>query len=137
MPKIKTTLITGRTINQGTSKEHGKLTLEYQENVAIAELDPTDLKQLGIKENTNIKLTTEHGTTVVKAKKSQRAPHPKITYMPYSIWANTLTEPKTHGTGMPTFKGTPAEIQPAPHQNVPTILQLLKQTHRKKPQCQQ
>lgn len=127
MLKIKVTLLTGRTIDQGTSKEHGKLSNEYRENVAICEMDPDDLKELGVKENSNVKISTKHGSVVVKAKESKRAPHPRIVYMPYGLWANVLVNPRTHGTGMPSFKGIAAEIQPAPTENVPSVLQLLKQ----------
>jgi formylmethanofuran dehydrogenase subunit D len=89
------------------------------------------LKELGVKEDANIKISTKYGTVIVKAKQSKRAPHPKIAYMPYGLWANTITDPKTHGTGMPSFKGITAEIQPAPTENVPTVPQILKQTYRK------
>ena len=133
MQKVKVTLLTGRTIDQGTTKEHGKLTEVYQENVAICEMDPNDLKKLDIKENSNIRISTKHGTIVVKAKKSKRAPHPEIVYMPYGLWANVLIDTQTHGTGMPSFKGIKAEIQSAQNENVPTILQILKETFRKKP----
>jgi len=131
MSKIEVTLITGRTIDQGTSKEHGKLSDEYRENVAICEIDPNDLEELRIKENSNIEVSTKHGSIVVKAKKSRRAPHPKIIYMPFGLWANVIVNPRTHGTGMPSFKGIPAKIQPAPTEKVLSIQQLLKQTFRK------
>ena len=131
MQKVKVTLLTGRTIDQGTTKEHGKLTEVYQENVAICEMDPNDLKKLDIKENTNIRISTKYGTTVVKAKESKRAPHPEIAYMPYGLWANILIDSQTHGTGMPSFKGIKAEIQSAQNENVPTILQILKKTFGK------
>lgn len=131
MPKIKVTLLTGRTIDQGTTKEHGKLSGAYRENVAICELDPDDLETIGARENSNIKISTKHGTIIVKAKQSKRAPHRKIAYMPYGLWANTIADPKTHGTGMPSFKGIMAEIQPAPTESVPTIPQILKQIYRK------
>ena len=131
MPKIQVTLLTGRTIDQGATKEHGKLSDEYRESVATCEIDPNDLKKLGIKENSNVKVSTAYGTAVVKAKQSKRAPHPKIAYMPYGLWVNAVTDPKTHGTGMPSFKGIPAEIQPAPTESILSIPQLLKQTFRK------
>ncbi len=131
MSKIKVTILTGRTIDQGTTKEYGKLSDMYRENVAVCEIDPSDLKELGMKENSNVKISTKHGTVIVKAKESKRAPHPKIAYMPYGLWANVIVNPQTHGTGMPSFKGINAEIQSAPTENVPSISQLLKQTFRK------
>jgi len=132
MAKIKVTLLSGRTINQGTSKEHGKTSQEYYENVAICEIDPEDLKMLGIKTGANIKVSTEHGTVTVKAIESKRGPHPKIIYMPYGPWVNIIVNPTTHGTGMPSYKGIPAEIEPAtPTEQVLSLQELLTQTFRK------
>jgi formylmethanofuran dehydrogenase subunit D len=132
MGKIKVTLISGRTINQGTGKEHGKTSQEYYENVAICEIDPEDLKTLNIKGGTNIKVSTEHGQVTVKAIESKRGPHPKIIYMPYGPWVNAIVNPITHGTGMPSYKGIPAEIEPAaPTEQVLGLQELLKQTFRK------
>lgn len=131
MSRLQVTLLSGRTIDQGTTKERSKLSNEYRESVAICEIDPDDLKELDVKENSNVRVTTKQGSVVVKAKKSKRGPHPKIVYMPYGIWANIIVNPRTHGTGMPSFKGIPAEIQPAPTENVPSVPQLLRQTYRK------
>jgi len=131
MSRLQVTLLSGRTIDQGTTKERSKLSNEYRESVAICEIDPDDLKELGVKENSNVRVTTKQGSVVVKAKKSKRGPHLKIVYMPYGIWANIIVNPRTHGTGMPSFKGIPAEIQPAPTENVPDVPQLLRQTYRK------
>lgn len=136
MSRLQVTLLSGRTIDQGTTKERSKLSNEYRESVAICEIDPDDLKELDVKENSNVRVTTKQGSVVVKAKKSKRGPHPKIVYMPYGIWANIIVNPRTHGTGMPSFKGIPAEIQPAPTENVPSVPQLLRQTYRKEQQCQ-
>jgi formylmethanofuran dehydrogenase subunit D len=130
--KVKVTLLSGRTIHQGTSKEHGKTSQEYYESVAICEIDPEDLKALGIKEGANVKVSTEHGSVVVKAVESKRAPHPKIVYMPYGPWVNIVVNPATHGTGMPSFKGIPAEVEPAaPTDCVLRLQELLKQTFKK------
>ncbi|MCK5563362.1 molybdopterin dinucleotide-binding protein [Candidatus Bathyarchaeota archaeon] len=131
MKKIKVKLLTGRTIDQGTSKEHGKLSSEYQEKVAICEIDPTDLNELALKENPNIKISTEYGSVVVKAIESKRAPHPKVIYMPYGLWANLLMDSHTHGTGMPTFKGITAYMEPAPETPILSLPELLKQTFKK------
>jgi formylmethanofuran dehydrogenase subunit D len=132
MAKIQVTLLSGRTINQGTSKEHGKTSQEYYENVATCEIDPDDLKALDIKNGTNVKVSTQHGTVTVKAIQSRRGPHPKIIYMPYGPWVNTIVNPATHGTGMPSYKGIPAEIEPAaPTERVLSLQELLEQTFRK------
>jgi len=132
MPKLKVSLLTGRTIDQGTGKEMGKLSKEYLESVVICQMDPEDMKFLGIKENNNVKVITDFGSVVMKAVKSARAPHPKVAFIPYGPWANIIMNPKTHGTGMPSFKGIPAEIEPAPEEKVLTLHDLLNQYYKEK-----
>jgi len=132
MPKLKVSLLTGRTIDQGTGKEMGKLSKEYLESVVICQMDPEDMKFLGIKENNNVKVITDFGSVVLKAVKSARAPHPKVAFIPYGPWANIIMNPKTHGTGMPSLKGIPAEIEPAPNEKVLTLHDLLNQYYKEK-----
>ena len=110
----------------------GKLSKEYIESVVICQMDPNDMKFLGVKENTNIKVITDFGSVVLKTVKSARAPHPKVVFIPYGPWANVVMNPKTHGTGMPSFKGIPAEIEPAPEEKVLTLFDLLNQYHKEK-----
>lgn len=112
-PKLKVTLLTGRTIEQGVGKEKGKTSKEYVDSVSICFIDPEDLKKLGIKEKTNVQVSTEHGSVVVKALKSLRGPHSGIIYIPYGPWANVIVDPETHSIGMPSLKGIPAEIEPS------------------------
>lgn len=130
MPKLKVSLITGRTIDQGKGKEMGKLSKEYLKSVVICQIDPNDMKFLGVKENTNVKVTTDFGSVVLKAVKSARAPHPKVVFIPYGPWASLIMNPKTHGTGMPSLKGIPAEIEPAPNEKVLSLQNLLNQFHK-------
>lgn len=130
-PKIKVTLLTGRTIEQGVGKEHGKFSNEYAESVSVCYMDPEDLKRLGIKGKTNALVSTEFGSVVVKALKSLRTPHPGIVFIPYGPWANVVVDPEIHGIGMPSFKGIPAEVEPAPDKPILGLEQLLKQQFRK------
>ena len=130
MPKLKVSLLTGRTIDQGKGKEMGKLSKEYLESVVICQMDPNDMKSLGVKENTNVKVVTNFGSVVLKVVKSARAPHPKVIFIPYGPWASLIMNPKTHGTGMPSLKGIPAEIEPAPNEKVLTLQSLLNQFHK-------
>jgi len=131
MPKVEVTLLTGRTITQGVGKELGKLSEEYLASVAICELDPEDLKLLNARANENVRVTTEFGSIVLKAKESQRAPHPGVAYIPYGLWANTIIGPRTHGTGMPSFKGVPAEIEPAQMEETLGVRELLRNIYGK------
>jgi formylmethanofuran dehydrogenase subunit D len=132
MPKLKVSLLTGRTIDQGKGKEMGKLSKEYLESVIICQIDPKDMKLVGIKENTNVQVTTDFGSVVLRAVKSARAPHPKVVFIPYGPWASLIMNPKTHGTGMPSMKGIPAEIESAPNKKVLSLQDLLAQFHREK-----
>ncbi|MGC8896442.1 MAG: molybdopterin dinucleotide binding domain-containing protein [Candidatus Bathyarchaeia archaeon] len=126
-PKLRVTLLTGRTIEQGVGKERGKASKEYVESVSVCYMDPEDLKKLKVKEKTNVKVSTDYGVVVVKALKSLRAPHPSIIFIPYGPWANVIVNPETHGIGMPSFKGIPAEVEPAPDKPVLSLKEILRE----------
>ena len=130
-PKLKVTLLTGRTIEQGAGKERGKSSKEYVESVSVCFMDPEDIKKLGIKDGVNVQISTAFGSVVVKAKKSLRAPHPGVIFIPYGLWANVVVDPETHGIGMPSFKGVPATVEPAPDKPVLGLEELLKTVFRK------
>ena len=132
MPSLNVLLLTGRTLRQGQGKEHGKFSERYWKSVAICETDPADMKKLGMKENNPVQISTEHGSVVVRAVKSLRAPHPGKIFIPYGPWASLIVNPRTDGTGMPSFKGTPATIEPAGTlDKVMTLQELLKAHYRK------
>lgn len=125
--KLQVTLLTGRTIEQGVGKERGKSSKEYVESVSVCYIDPGDLKKLRIKEKANVLVSTAYGSVVVKALKSLRASHPGIIYIPYGPWANVVVDPETHGVGMPSFKGIPAQIEPALDKPLLNLEELLKE----------
>lgn len=124
---LQVTLLTGRTIEQGVGKEHGKDSKEYVENVSICFVDPEDLSKLGMKEKANILVSTNFGSVVVKAMKSLRGPHPGVVFMPYGPWANVLVDPETHGIGMPSLKGIPASVESAPDRRVLSVEELIRE----------
>ncbi|MEM1538955.1 MAG: molybdopterin dinucleotide binding domain-containing protein [Candidatus Bathyarchaeia archaeon] len=126
MGTLKVTLITGRTISQGITREGRKKLKEYMESVAVCELDPDDLGKLGVKEGDPIRVKTNYGTVVVSAKVSTQAPHPSIAFMPMGPWANEVIGQETDSVGMPSFKGVEAEIEPAPGEKVQDVLALIK-----------
>lgn len=130
-PKLKVTLVTGRTIEQGAGKEHGKFSKKYVESVSTCYMDPEDMKKLAVRDKTNILVSTRYGSVVVKAAKSLRAPHPGIIYIPYGPWVNVLVDPETNSIGMPTLKGVPAEVEPAPDKPILSLEELLKQQFRR------
>ena len=129
--KLRVTLVTGRTIEQGVGKERGKASKEYEESVSVCYVDPADMKKLGIKDGTSVLVSTDYGSVVVKASKSLRAPHPGIIYIPYGPWANAVTSPETHGIGMPSFKGIPADVEVALDKPFLHMGELLRQEYGK------
>jgi formylmethanofuran dehydrogenase subunit D len=105
-------LITGRTINQGCGKEHGKFSGEYLANVAVCEMNPEDMRRLNVKDGMNVRVTTEAGSVIVKAKKSRRIKTPGVIFIPYGPWANAVLKSESEGTGMPLLKGLKANVEP-------------------------
>jgi formylmethanofuran dehydrogenase subunit D len=131
--KLHVTLVTGRTIEQGVAKEQSKLSQDYLESAAVCYLDPSDLKELGIKEKTSVKISTEHGAVIVKALRSIRTPHPRVVFVPYGPWANAVVDVETSSLGMPSLKGINASVEPAADKSVLSLAELLRQQFGKEP----
>jgi formylmethanofuran dehydrogenase subunit D len=111
--KITINLISGRTIQQGVAIEGGKEKPYYRDAAGIIELDPADLKALGVWKNTNVRVTSPYGSVIVKVTETSQGPHPGVAFMPMGPWANSVIDPNTYSTGMPTFKGTPVTLEVA------------------------
>ena len=124
--KLRVTLLTGRTIEQGVGKEQGKSSPAYFEACSMVYMDREDMKKLGVKNNTNVLVTTPHGSVVLKAVKYPRGPMPGLIYIPYGPWANAICSDATTSIGMPSFKGTPAEVEAAPDKPLLSMAELLK-----------
>lgn len=118
MNTITLNLITGRTIQQGVSMEGGKEKPDYMKACGIIELDPSDIKKLGIWKNTNVRVTSKFGSVIVKAIEATQGPHPGLAWIPMGPWANMVVDTNTYSTGMPTFKGTKITVEPAENEQV-------------------
>ncbi|MDR2707867.1 MAG: molybdopterin dinucleotide-binding protein [Nitrososphaerota archaeon] len=125
--KLRVTLITGRTIEQGVGKEMGKGSPEYFDSAAVCFLDPVDIKRLGLKSGANVKVTSPYGSVIVKAKRYTRGTMSGMVFMPCGLWANSVCGSNTDSIGMPTFRGFTVEVEPAPDMPVLTLDELLKQ----------
>jgi len=110
---INVNLISGRSIQQGVAIEGGKEKPAYRTAAGIIELDTSDLKKLGAWKNTNVRVTSDYGSVIVKATETSQGPHPGIGFIPMGPWANSIVDPNTYSTGMPTFKGTPVKVEVA------------------------
>ena len=97
--KLKVTLLTGRTIEQGVGKEKGKGSKEYFEACSMCFMDADDMKKLGVKNNTNILVSTPYGSVVLKAVKYPRGATPGLIYIPYGPWANAICSDETYQHG--------------------------------------
>ena len=124
--KLHVTLLTGRTIEQGVGKEYGKSSPEYYEACSMVYMDEGDMEKLGVKNGTHVLVTTPNGSVVLKAVKYTRGATPGLIYIPYGPWANSIVSNATTSIGMPSFKGTPAEVEAAPEQPVLSMKELLK-----------
>ncbi len=129
--KLKLTLITGRTIDQGVGKETGKGSKEYIETAAICMLDPTDMDKLGARNGKNVEVTSKFGSVVVKAQRFPRGAHPGLAFIPCGLWANAVCGDDTYSMGMPLFKGFTVEVQAAPDKPILTLNELLKEEYGK------
>ena len=113
MATIQLNLISGRSIQQGVAIEGGKEKPAYRTAAGIIELDPSDIKKLGAWKNTNVRVTSDFGSVVVKAIETTQGPHPGLGFIPMGPWANAIIDPNTYSTGMPTFKGVPVKVDVA------------------------
>ena len=110
---ITLNLISGRTIQQGVAIESGKEKPSYRTACGIIEMDDSDMKKLGAWRNTNVKVTSPYGSVIVKAIEATQGPHPGVAFIPMGPWANSVINPDTYSTGMPTFKGVPVKVEVA------------------------
>jgi formylmethanofuran dehydrogenase subunit D len=123
--KLQVVLLTGRTIEQGVGREFGKSSEEYAESVSVCFIDSEDFHALGIKEDSNVFISTAFGSVILRAVKSPRGPHKGVVFVPYGPWANVVVDPSTDSIGMPSLKGIPAEIEAAQEKRVLTLKELL------------
>jgi formylmethanofuran dehydrogenase subunit D len=125
---IQVNLISGRSVQQGVAIEGGKEKPAYRTAAGIIELDPSDLKKLGAWKSTNVRVTSDYGNVVVKAIETTQGPHPGLAFIPMGPWANTIINPNTYSTGMPTFKGTPVKVEVAMNEHVLLGIELVQKS---------
>jgi formylmethanofuran dehydrogenase subunit D len=123
--KLRATLITGRTIDQGVGKEMGKGSIEYFESSSICFMDKADMIKLGVKSGTNVLVTSKYGSVIVKALKYPWGNMPGLVFIPCGLWANAICGDETFGMGMPMFKGFSVDVELAPKESVLTLDELL------------
>jgi formylmethanofuran dehydrogenase subunit D len=124
MSGLEVTVISGRSLSQARSRERGKFSDEYSRSVAICEIDPDDMKELGALEGESVRVKTEFGEVVLRGTVSRQAPHRRVVFIPYGAWASMLFGTSTHTSGMPTLKGLKATIERAPEAKVASLQEI-------------
>ncbi|HUV80694.1 MAG TPA: molybdopterin dinucleotide binding domain-containing protein [Candidatus Bathyarchaeia archaeon] len=109
MVGMNVNLISGRTAVQGQNLD-SKLTEKYFDEVAVCNLNGSDMEKLGVTPDDNVRVTTAYGAVVVKAKQDDGNPEGVI-FIPMGPWANVLVSGYTEGAGMPRYKGIAAEVE--------------------------
>ena len=103
-------LNTGRTISQGMFMESdGKWSDKYFNAVAYAEMNPEDIKRLGI--DGYAKITSSVGSIVVAVRPSDRVAKGSI-FIPMGPVANFLLDGETDGVGIPSYKAVKVKVEP-------------------------
>ncbi|MCS7139153.1 MAG: formylmethanofuran dehydrogenase subunit B [Candidatus Nezhaarchaeota archaeon] len=131
MPQLEVTLVTGRTLKQGSQIETDRFSKDYVDAAAICFMNPDDMAVLGVKEGLNVRVTTEVGSTVVKATAYKGNPR-GLVFIPLGPWANALIPAKTRGTGMPFFKSIKATVEPT-KDPIPMVEEIVLSNSGKKP----
>jgi formylmethanofuran dehydrogenase subunit D len=121
MSTIEVTVISGRSLSQARSRELGKFSEEYSRSVAVCEIDPDDMTELGALDGDNVRVKTEFGEVILRGSISRQAPHKRIVFIPYGAWASMLFGTATHTSGMPTLKGVKATIERAAEEKIATL----------------
>jgi len=120
---INVIVTSGRTLGQGRAMEKGKITSDYEDAVAICELDETAMKSLGIENGETIVVKSGIDKIAVKAKLNKNL-HPGIAFIPCGPYFNYLLESYTQHTGMPGFKSLAVSIDAAPGAKIPSVEEL-------------
>lgn len=127
---MRVKVITCRSLGQGRGKELGKFSKEYFDNVSICELDPDDMKAIGVEEGSKVVISTPQGSVTLRAVKSRQAPHRGLVFIPYGPWASILMSSDTQSSGMPSLKGLDAELKSTGDGEVMSLEKLLENLRR-------
>jgi formylmethanofuran dehydrogenase subunit B len=123
VPNAKFILNTGRSLSQGMYMEsEGKWSESYFKIVATIEMNPSDIKKLGVRDR--VKIFSNGNGIVALVKPSDRVAEGTI-FIPMGPIANLLVDGDTDGVGIPTFKTTEVEVRVSEEQ-VTTLRDVLK-----------
>ncbi len=98
-------LIPGRSQQQGTSLNEGKLEEEYLTVTSTVEMNRDDMQRLGLKDGDQVRLSNSEGEIIARCKgrKPQDLPS-SVLFMAYGPSSSRLMGGDTAGSGMPISK---------------------------------
>lgn len=111
MARLQVTLITGRSAKQGIGISRGKIHAEYQEAVAVIELNAADMDGAGFRDGDSVVLKTGHDAVEVRCRRSDIPTG--LAFMAFGSSCNRLVGEETHASGMPDSKHVQVEISNA------------------------
>ncbi len=98
-------LIAGRTSDQGTSLNKGKLKPEYQLVTSTVEMNELDMARMDLKDGDRVRLSNSVGETTVTCTPRKATDLPTgLIFMAYGPCSSELMESDTAGSGMPLSK---------------------------------
>ncbi|MGD6806623.1 MAG: hypothetical protein ACQCN4_06655 [Candidatus Bathyarchaeia archaeon] len=95
--KLRATLITGRTIEQGVGKEMGKGSIEYFDNCAVCILDKSDMVKLGVKNGSTVPFFKGFPVEIEPAPNERHVERYTEGYPQYNLGENTALDLLKHG----------------------------------------
>jgi formylmethanofuran dehydrogenase subunit D len=107
-------LIAGRTSDQGTSLNKGKLKAEYRQVTSTVEMNEDDMARLGLREGDQVRLSNDIGCTTATCapRKANELPAGML-FMAYGPGSSELMGADTAGSGMPLSKNLSVVVEKA------------------------
>lgn len=80
-----------------------------KDNVALALINPENFKELNLKSDSNVKVSSQFGSIILRCQEDKNVPKGMI-YIPVSIWANQLTGIENEQL---VYKNIKASVEPS------------------------
>ena len=104
-------MITGRTKAQGAGLHLGRDSDAYRQATALVQMNAEDMAKLGLEAGRTVCVRTAAGQVELPVEVSDLPPG--MIFLPMGPTANLLVAADTDGSGMPAFKGIPAQVEAA------------------------
>ena len=108
----------GRTTKQGQQINVGKDHAEYKAIVSTMNMNPEDMKEIGILSGSTVRVRSGNGEATFRCLEG-KIPRGMI-FVAYGPPTCHLMGQGTDGTGMPTSKGWEVEVEPMPSEPPPS-----------------